>query len=221
MIKPAEILKTAREKAGFDKPTEAARAHGWVESTYISHENGTRGIGKQYAKRYAKAFGIREADLLGISAAPDAEGDTERSIRVIGETAVGLWQDTTIEREREKAALRLPDVGSGTRKRQAFKAVDQSADKTISAGEYAIFEPLSSEEIAALPVNSLVIVERWRGALRERSIRRVLRKSGVKIELACHSTERRFSEAITYPSPKSTEKVEIVGRVVGKYADLI
>lgn len=57
-MEPSDRLRTAREKAGFDKTVDAARAYGWGESTYISHENGTRGLKPGVAKKYAKAFKV-------------------------------------------------------------------------------------------------------------------------------------------------------------------
>lgn len=51
-------LKEMREKRGFESATEAARAYGWNENTYRSHENGTRGIGPDDAIRYSMAYGF-------------------------------------------------------------------------------------------------------------------------------------------------------------------
>lgn len=45
----AERLKEARAKAGFDKPGDAAKRHGWGEAGYRHHENETRGFGADAA----------------------------------------------------------------------------------------------------------------------------------------------------------------------------
>lgn len=55
---PYERLQWARERAGCDSPTEAARRKGWNENTYRSHENGQRGLSKKAAAKYAKAYKI-------------------------------------------------------------------------------------------------------------------------------------------------------------------
>ncbi len=48
----AQRLKAYREAAGFRFRSEAARANGWSESTYRSHENGTRPIGDDDAENW-------------------------------------------------------------------------------------------------------------------------------------------------------------------------
>jgi hypothetical protein len=53
---PSDRLKQAREQAGFKHATDAARAFGWNEITYRAHETGGRGLRKDAAERYARAF---------------------------------------------------------------------------------------------------------------------------------------------------------------------
>ena len=63
---PHERLSWARIKAGFADATAAARRHHWNENTYRSHENGTRGITKKAAAKYAARFRVpTEWILLG------------------------------------------------------------------------------------------------------------------------------------------------------------
>ena len=59
-----EKLKQARISAGFEKAAEAARAFGWNEVTYRSHENGTRGFRVATANKYARAFNFDVNSLL-------------------------------------------------------------------------------------------------------------------------------------------------------------
>lgn len=56
MMEPKDRLREARLKAGFHNATDAARAYNLGVSTYISHENGARGLKPDVAERYAKAF---------------------------------------------------------------------------------------------------------------------------------------------------------------------
>jgi phage repressor protein C with HTH and peptisase S24 domain len=55
----AERLRKARIEARFTRAVDAARAFGWVESSYGSHENGTRGISRDRILVYANAFHVR------------------------------------------------------------------------------------------------------------------------------------------------------------------
>lgn len=60
----AERLRWAREHAGFAKMADAARAHGWDEFVYRSHETGRRKFDETWAQRYARAFRVRFLWLL-------------------------------------------------------------------------------------------------------------------------------------------------------------
>lgn len=53
-----ERLRQARQLASFDKATDAARAMGVGASTYLSHENGSRGVRLPALERYAKFFKV-------------------------------------------------------------------------------------------------------------------------------------------------------------------
>lgn len=59
-----ERLAHARSQAGYSKATDAARAFGWNENTYRSHENGTRDISKAAAQKYGKAYKVDPSWLL-------------------------------------------------------------------------------------------------------------------------------------------------------------
>ena len=54
---PHQRLRFAREQAGFARASDAARAMGIEEPTYLGHENGSRGLSRA-AARYARFFGV-------------------------------------------------------------------------------------------------------------------------------------------------------------------
>ena len=64
MEEPHERLQAARLRAGFTEATDAARAFGWNENTYRSHENGVRGLKPEVASRYAKRLKVSAGWLL-------------------------------------------------------------------------------------------------------------------------------------------------------------
>lgn len=59
----AKRLKEAREKAGFDEASAAARALGIPEPTYMAHENASRGF-RGRAEQYARRYGVSLEWLL-------------------------------------------------------------------------------------------------------------------------------------------------------------
>ena len=64
MSGPADRLRIAREKAGYETATDAAAALGISRSTYIGHENGARGYRADSAATYAKKFKVSVEWLL-------------------------------------------------------------------------------------------------------------------------------------------------------------
>ena len=64
MADQASRLRAARERAGYDSAKMAAEAMGCSASTYIQHENGTRGYPKDRAERYARFFRVTPQWLL-------------------------------------------------------------------------------------------------------------------------------------------------------------
>lgn len=60
----SDRLKQARIKAGYAEASDAARALGVKEPTYLGHENGSRGFKLPSAKLYSRRFGVSLEWLL-------------------------------------------------------------------------------------------------------------------------------------------------------------
>ena len=56
MTDPAERLRIARLRAGYETGKDAAEALGFPVSTYLGHENGSRGISAKKAEIYARKY---------------------------------------------------------------------------------------------------------------------------------------------------------------------
>lgn len=87
-----ERLEHARKKAGYKDASEAARAFGWTISTYVSHENGTRGLRPEVARRYAKAYKVNVNWLLYEEGKPTSTATPRpavRSVPVVGKVGAG------------------------------------------------------------------------------------------------------------------------------------
>lgn len=215
MDSPADLLRKARIAHGFKSAAAAARKHGWKSPTYTSHENGNRPISRKAAKLYAAAYNISERALMGIRG-HDEGAELAANVLVVGEAAMGTWLDTAVvERKQEQPkALSVP----GRARRIAVRVTDESANLSILPGEYAIVEPLERGH-GELKNGALVLINRKRGTLLERSIRRVELRSDGKLRLVTHSNLTRLAEALTYPSPKTADEIVLVGQVVGKYVE--
>lgn len=85
MDDPAARLRIARLRAGYQTGKDAAEALGFPVSTYLSHENGSRGISAKRAVTYARKYKVREQWLLyGVGAGPGSEqaDDTAEIINI-------------------------------------------------------------------------------------------------------------------------------------------
>lgn len=91
MEEPKHRLQRAREAAGFDGPSDAAKAHRSInKNTIISNENGNRAISKKMAQVYADAFDVSAGWLLyGESAAPEF-----RAVPLISWVSAGALAET-------------------------------------------------------------------------------------------------------------------------------
>lgn len=80
MDDPAARLRIARLRAGYETGKDAAEALGFPVSTYLSHENGSRGITAKKAFTYARKYKVREQWLLyGVGPGPDSEPQGEKA----------------------------------------------------------------------------------------------------------------------------------------------
>jgi hypothetical protein len=81
MSDPSERLRIARLRAGFETAKDAADSMGLPVSTYLGHENGSRGYPAKKAEIYARKFKVREQWLLyGVGEGPGDKGDRNAEI---------------------------------------------------------------------------------------------------------------------------------------------
>lgn len=83
MSDPAERLRIARLRAGYETGKDAAEALGIPVSTYLGHENGSRGYPAKKAAFYARRYKVSEQWLLwGVGKAPGTD-DTSESAEIV------------------------------------------------------------------------------------------------------------------------------------------
>src|SRR6185369_16868115 len=77
---PKDRLKAARKAAGYDTPSEAARAFPRLinKNTLISNENGNRPISRKAAEKYGRLFNVDPGWILyGTSSVPQQTTDVD------------------------------------------------------------------------------------------------------------------------------------------------
>lgn len=77
MSERSERLRRARRQAGFETAADAAQEYGWAVSTYSGHENGSRCLRADVARKYAQRFRVSPEWLLFGRGAPEETRPTE------------------------------------------------------------------------------------------------------------------------------------------------
>lgn len=108
---------------------------------------------------------------------------------------------------------------SGSTGSIAFRVTDESANKMFQPGWFALVNPKVDADPLSHEIGSLVVIERVRGGVTERSMRRIAKKTKAGCELTCHSTVRRYQRDRVIV-PTKGETVKVVGLVVGGSFDL-
>jgi len=217
---PGERLIELREKR-FRTAREAARAYGWNEVTYRSHENGTRNIPYEVAKRYASAFGSTPQYILG-------EGNGNgggngaltpivnhiATVRVLGTVAAGTFRYDEFGESDTMEVPVIPHKGIPASAQYAVLVDGPSVNLRIPDGMYAICA-LFDHYPGGPQHGNLVHVVRETAGLYEHTIKE-LRFTSDGRALFPTSDDPRFQEVVKL-SNGADSLVRIHGVVIGQY----
>lgn len=217
MIDAAERLRALRLKKGFASAVDAAKAFGWNEHTYKSHENGIRGIRPDAARKYATAFGSTPGYIMGVT----GNGTDTKTVNhivhvpVIARVSAGTFRyDEPIEFEGVLVpAVPRADLASSL---QYSVIIDgPSVNKRIADGSFAICVPYDSYPGGAKH-GQLVHVVRERAGLFENTVKQLQYTSKGPILMPV-STDPRYQDEVPLASGDDGETVTIRGIVIGAY----
>lgn len=216
----AKRLKKARELAGYDTATDAAKAMGIAYSTYAGHENGSRKFDIDEAKRYARMFRVRWDWIMeGV-----ANGKTQpeltpaplslASVPVLGNVSAGTWLEVQEGDAAEVNQFVQPDVKFPAMWQYAFRVEGTSLNKIAEPGSILICVDLIKSG-TNIQDNDLVIVERTRfaGQMMERTAKRV-RKVISGYELWPESTDPEHQKPIRINGGDEGEEVRVAAKVL-------
>lgn len=145
----AQRLKFAREKKGYARAVDAARAHGWVQSTYLGHENGDRVPSRGAMARYATAFGVSIGWLLAgerdgeylppatFNAPPEIFGNNDLPVYASAEGGNGSMVVNTTPIDHVPRPWYFKKVKEG----YAVLVSGSSMEPVFAAGDMAIVNP--------------------------------------------------------------------------------
>lgn len=217
-----ERLKAARERM-YETAVEAAQAMGVNYQTYAAHENGSRGLRRDAATRYAKFFNISLEYLLtgrkNIGGKPDLSGKSAPIVNgegmpVKGFVRAGIWQESYAP-ESELTTLPITADSRFPRHLQfALEIQGDSINKRAKPGEYAVcvewHGPVQPEDV--------VIVERRRAGLFEATIKVVKASTNGTLHLSPDSDNPAHKPIVIRETDiKDGEEIAVVGKVLGYY----
>jgi phage repressor protein C with HTH and peptisase S24 domain len=156
-MEPHERLAQARAHAKFPSARSAAIAHGWPESTYRSHENGTRGLSLQDAEKYGNAFGVsgrwifygdgrielmvgKNKPLSNVGRRTDTVRYSTTRLPVFGR-AMGGAEGQLIMGDQAVDTVECPPMLDGVPNAYALYVVGDSMEPRYRAGEVVYIHP--------------------------------------------------------------------------------
>ena len=212
MKTPADRLRELRKRK-YDTAADAAKAFGWNENSYKSHENGARGIKPQVAKKYAKAFNSTASYILaGDEVPPAVQGIISVALR--GIVAAGMFRHSDWQPKEETSIPALYRKGVPPDKQYAVKIDGPSVNLKIPDGAYAICADFESMPGGAQP-GGLVHVVRERNGEVEHTIKE-LRYTHTGPVLYPVSSDPDHQEPLPLRDMEN-ETVRIAGVVIGAF----
>lgn len=201
MDSPADRLKAARQRAGYETAKKAAEAMGAVVSTYIQHESGVRGYPSRTAARYAKFFRVAPEWLLygrGISEPVVTEPQLQE-LPLVGQVRAGAWLALDESVQDEPVMLTAALDGRYPHARQWLREVvgDSMNARGILNGDLAHLVDWAEAGVE-LATGQVIEVTRYRdgGELREVTLKEVEVKRVGSYLLWPRSTNPRWTDPI-------------------------
>lgn len=214
MTTQSQRLKQARENAGYETASDAARALGVSISTYSAHENGQNGIKLKYARKYAQKFKISQSWLL--TGEEQSSRESERQIglvAVVGKVSAGVPLDVETVEQEWATMHSKPTVPSASQYpvewQYSFEVEGESLNKIAPPGAILVCLDLIASGYA-VQESDLVIVEHsmYDGQAIERTAKRIKRTSS-GYDLWPESTDPQYQNPIAINGNGEAEEYSI------------
>ncbi|MFC5358162.1 LexA family protein [Azospirillum himalayense] len=220
---PADRLRIARAARKYRTAKQFSDTHGIPQSTYSTHETGTRGLSRNAALKYATLLDISVEWLLtGKGAGPEGSGDEPEntvyvsSVPVVGAVQAGNWVEAVQWESDEWYEIAIPPDGRfPNQRRYGLEVRGPSMNELYPDGSVVICIKLI--DLGREPRHGeRVVVERRRydGCI-EATVKE-FRVQDEKVWLWPRSTHPAFQQPVPLACD-GDEEVAITGVVVGSY----
>lgn len=215
----AQRLKQAREDAGYESASDAARALGVSVSTYSAHENGQNGLKVKFAEKYARKFKVGQSWLLtGEEGASSNNTQQIGMVPVVGKVSAGVPLNVETVEQEWLEMYDKPTVPSASQYpsewQYSFEVEGDSLNKIAPPGSMLICLDIVASGYS-VQENDLVVVEHtmYDGQAIERTAKRIRRTSS-GYDLWPESTNPKFSEPVAINGSEETETYTIKAKVL-------
>jgi phage repressor protein C with HTH and peptisase S24 domain len=212
----ADRLKQARESAGFENAVDAVRRFNWTQSTYLGHENGSRGVTPAAAARYGLAFRVAPEWILfgGAAAVPEerdksflpaAAGDMVDVYNVEASAGHGALVDSEMVVDR----LSFPPgylrqiTSSHPRNLAIIGVKGDSMQTTLADGDLVMIDTSKRD----LSFDGLFVLQDGGASLLVKRVGRAARRGWVKL-----ISDNKVYDAIE----REVGEIDVVGKVIWK-----
>lgn len=210
-----ERLRQARIAAGYSTAKQAIDAFGFQEAAYRHHENGTRAITPDNAKRYGRAFKVNPGWILGLDAKQEIELPPESStLKVLGAVSAGVWLEQTEWAEDDQYEIEVGPSPIPGVKRFAVKMEGHSMNLIIPPGSDLECAYVDYQDGVVPQPGQLVIACREAHDLTEMTCKR-LEKDGEEWILRAESSRPEFQEPIRLGRPSAHLHIDNGVRIIG------
>ena len=212
-----ERLKKARAKM-YRSAQEAAETFGWKVAGYRHHENGTRDFDADQAKKYARAFRVSAAWLLGLT---NEDDDDEQflvpgpTLFIKGEVRGGYFAEAwEVQEDEWERYTGRADISAPARKRFGLRVVGDSMNEVYPPG--TILDCVSRDPFDEIPNGKRVIVRRKRlGDGIETTVKEYFRDEAGIEWLVPRSRNPAFQAPFRCDQPgEDIEAIEVIAIVV-------
>lgn len=223
MEKPKDRLKQARAAAGYETPSDAARAHprDINVNTLISNENGNRDISRKAAEKYAKLFGVTAGWILygedpGAGIIPYAAPPGLRRVEVAAHVQAGAWCETWEWDEADRYAVMIPDYPEYQGFRlYAAEARGTSMNRRYIEGTVLVFVDVNETREEPIPGKRYIVERKRASGEAEHTVKLLHVDAEGKFWLMPESDDPRHQAPIPIEDGTGNEDVvAIIGRVI-------
>lgn len=209
----ANRLRLARIEAGYKTALEFSSKYGFKQSTYSTHEAGTRGIPRDTMLDYEEKLGKQPGYL--ISGVQSTGSLKVKPIEIAGVVAAGVWRETVTydKGDPRRKQVFVPDVPEGS-----FALLVEGPSMNLVYPQGTILVCRTVYDLDREPNDGeRVIIYRKNGSLIEATCKEYREDSDGHPWAWPRSSDPKHQEPLPLNNGQKGEEIEVYAIVIGSY----